>query len=81
MVMGEVARWMQRLKAGEAVVLTIEELTDSAKYFLESGFDYVRKEDIKEVENQINSKEYPNFSITNRLDGKWTLNKYTSTYT
>ncbi len=81
MVMGEVARWMQRLKAGEAVVLTIEELTDSAKYFLESGFDCVRKEDIKEVENQINSKEYPNFSITNRLDGKWTLNKYTSTYT
>jgi len=77
MVIGKVAEWMHKLDKGKAVVLTSEDIADSAKVYMDSGFDYVRPEYIKAVVNEVNSDEYPNFILWERPDGRWTLeNKY-----
>ena len=64
MVVGKVMFYMNRLIEGQAINLDQDVLVDSAKHFLDSGFDVVREEDIQEVMDQINSDEYPEFTIS-----------------
>jgi len=63
MVFGGLAVWMQRLRVGDAVVLDQEVVNNSASFLTESAFDYIRPEYVKAVIDEINSKEYPQFSI------------------
>lgn len=63
MVLGGLAVWMRRLRVGDAVVLDQEVVNNSASFLTESAFDYIRPEYIKAVIDEINSKEYPQFSI------------------
>ena len=75
MVVGKVGRWIANLPKGKAVILTIDDLKDSAKAYLNSGFDCVRPEDIKMVVDEINSDQYPGYEIWERPDGRWTLER------
>ena len=75
MVVGTVGKWLARLPKGKAVVLDNDDLQDSAKSYLDSGFDYVRREDILKVVDEVNSQEYPGFEIWERPDGRWTLER------
>jgi len=63
MVFGGLVVWMQRLRVGDAVVLDQEVVNNSASFLTESAFDYIRPEYVKAVIDEINSKEYPQFSI------------------
>ena len=75
MVVGEIGEWLARLPKGTSVVLPFSDLQDSAKAYMESGFDCVRKEYVCAVVNEVNSEEYPGFSLHERVDGKWILSR------
>ena len=75
MVIGKVAEWMNKLGKGQAVVIGFEDLADSAKSYLDSGFDHVDQGYIKNVAREVNSDEYPDFEIWERPDGRWTLQR------
>lgn len=75
MILGKVRYWLSTLKEGQAVVITLDDLYDSASYYLESGLDYARREDILVLAKEINSKEYPEFEIFEKMDGNWTLDR------
>ena len=79
MINGKVAYWMKVLKKGEAIDLSIDDLADSAKAYMDSGFDHVRQEYIEGVINEVNSKEYPDFRISKLIDtnGKYKLQRLT----
>ena len=77
MIIGKLATWMQILSKGQAVVVDYEVIKDSAKYYLESSFDIVRDSDIQTIVDEVNSREYPEYSITKRIeDGLWTLHRF-----
>ena len=75
MVMGEIAKWINTLKKGESVILTTDDVYDSARYNLDSGLDYPRREDALKVVAEVNSKEYPSYEMWERPDGRWTLDR------
>lgn len=75
MVIGKVGEWLTRLPKGKAVILDNDDLRDSAKAYLDSGFDSVRRSDILAVVAEINSDEYPGFEMWERPDGRWTLQR------
>lgn len=75
MVIGKVGEWIAKLPKGKAVILTAEDMHDSAKAYMDSGFDHVRPEYIKSVADEVNSDEYPGFSLWERPDGRWTLER------
>ena len=75
MVVGKVGEWLAILPKGEAVVLDNDELRDSAKALLDSGFGYVRRDDVLRVVAEVNSEEYPGFEMWERPDGRWTLER------
>lgn len=75
MVIGKVAEWMAKLGKGQAVILDIEDMADSAKSYMDSGFDHVRREYIEAVAAEVESDEYPEFSLWERPDGRWTLER------
>ena len=61
------------LNTGEAIVVRVEDVRDSATYYLDSGFDVVRRGDVLKIVNEVNSSEYPDFKMVDRNDGSWTL--------
>lgn len=73
MVTGIVGKWLAKLPKGKAVILSADDLRNSAKACLGSGFDCVRPEDIKKIIDEINSDEYPEFNIWECPDGRWVL--------
>ena len=75
MITGKVAEWINRLDDGEAVILTIDDLAESAKAYTDSGFDHVRSEYIQNIINEVNSSEYLEFTLWERMDGRWTLER------
>ena len=76
MVVGKVAEWISKLEKGNAVVLNIEDMHDSAKAYTTSGiFDHVRPEYVAKVADEVNSEEYPDFELWERPDGRWTLER------
>lgn len=75
MVVGKVGEWLAILPKGEAVVLDNDELRDSAKALLDSGFGSVRRDDVLRVVAEVNSEEYPGFEMWERPDGRWTLER------
>jgi len=76
MIIGEVAKWLDRLPPGKAVLLTREAMHDSAKAYVSYMlFDHVRPEDLQKVADEVNSEEYPGFSLWERPDGRWTLER------
>ena len=75
MIIGKVAQWMARLDKGQAVIISREDIIDSAGAYRDSGFDYVRTEYIKKVVDEVNGEEYPEFSLWERPDGRWTLER------
>ncbi len=76
MVIGKVAEWMSKLDKGNAVILTINDLHDSAEAYTTSEiFDHIRPEYINAVVNEVNSEEYPGFELWERPDRRWTLTK------
>lgn len=75
MVLGKVAEWMSRLDKGQSVVITYDDLYDSARYYMDSAFDHVRQEYIDQVVLQVESNEYPEFGLFERPDGRWTLER------
>lgn len=75
MVIGIVADWMKRLGKGKAVVLTLDDISDSARAYMDSGFDHVRQEYLERVVSEVNSDEYPGFRLWERPDGRWTLDR------
>ena len=75
MVLGKVAEWIARLNLGQAVILTTDDVRDSARYNLDSGLDVVRREDLLSIVAEVNSKEYPGFRMFERPDGNWTLDR------
>lgn len=77
MVVGKVQEWMMRLKVGQAVVITRGDMEDSAKSYLTSGlFDRMRDEYVQAVAAEVNSDEYPGFSLRELWDGRWTLERH-----
>jgi hypothetical protein len=70
-----VAEWMHRLDHGFAVILDFDDVADSAKAYKDSGYDHIRPEYIKAVVAEVNSDEYPDFTMWERLDNRWTLEK------
>jgi len=75
MVVGKVGEWLARLPKGKAVILDNDDIRDSAKAYLDSAFDAVRREDILKVVSEVNSDEYPGFEMWERPDGRWTLER------
>jgi|TARA_R110002020_G_scaffold471097_1_gene697537 hypothetical protein len=75
MIIGKVAQWMGRLDKGQAVVIEREDVLDSASAYRDGGFDYIRPEYIKNVVDEVNGDEYPEFSLWERPDGRWTLER------
>jgi hypothetical protein len=75
MVVGKVKEWMGKLDKGEAVILTRADLIDSARHYMESAYDSVRTKYILNVIDEVNSDEYPDFDIRERLDGRFTLER------
>mgnify|MGYP000055763040 CR=1 FL=1 len=75
MIIGNVAKLMNRLAKGQAIVIEIEDVRDSARAYMDSGFDYVRKDYIDNVIREVNSDEYPEFSLRERPDGRFTLDR------
>lgn len=75
MVIGKVGEWLGKLPKGKAVVLTVDDLHDSASAYMDSGFDHVRPEYVKRVVDEVNSDEYPGFELWERPDGRWTLDR------
>ena len=75
MVIGKVGEWLDKLPKGKAVIITTNDVRDSAKAYCDSGFDHVRPEYIKCVIDEVNSDEYPDFEIWERPDGRWTLER------
>lgn len=75
MVLGIVGEWIAKLPVGRVVTLSTNDLKDSAKYLLDSGFDSVRREDILKVVAEVNSDEYPEFLLWERFDGRWVLER------
>ena len=75
MILGKVAEWITKLKMGEAVILTIDDLTNPAQYNLESALDMVRDSDRQVIVDEVNSEEYPNYGMWQRPDGRWTLDR------
>ena len=75
MVVGIVGEWLARLPKGKAVVLDNNDLRDSARAYLDSRFDSVRREDIMKIVSEVNSDKYPGFEIWERPDGRWTLER------
>ena len=60
---------MYRLKQGEAIVIHLDYLLDSARYYTDSAFNEPRMEDVKSIINEINSDEYPEYSISKIYGG------------
>jgi hypothetical protein len=77
MVVGKVGEWIAILPKGMAVILDNDDIRDSAKAYLDSSFDSVRREDILKVVTEVNSNEYPGFEMWERPDGRWTLERCT----
>ena len=78
MLLGSVEKRMRSLQEGQSVVIDYDAMVDTAKYYLESAFDTVRKEDIQVIVDEVNSKEYPNFSLIPSLENHtWVLNRLT----
>lgn len=75
MVVGKVGGWLARLPKGKTVVLDNDDVADSAKALLDSGFDHVRRDDILKIVAEVNSEEYPGFEMWERPDGRWTLER------
>jgi hypothetical protein len=75
MILGKVAEWVDKLEMGEAVILTTDDIYDSARYNLDSELDWPRREDALKVVAEINSDEYPNYKMLERPDGRWTLDR------
>ena len=75
MIIGKVADWMRRLDKGQAIILSLDDMADSAKAYRSTGFDYVRREHIEAVAAEVESEEYPEFSLWERPDGRWTLER------
>jgi len=75
MVVGKVGKWLSMLPKGKAVILDADDLSDSAKALLDSGFDSVRRDDILRIVSKVNSDEYPGFEMWERPDGRWTLER------
>lgn len=76
MIVGRVGEWISILKPGEAVIIEMADMRHSAQSRLDSAFDYVRPEDVDAVVAEINSEEYPEHSITERMDGTWNLRRH-----
>ena len=53
MIVGKVAYWMSALGKGQCVNVNIDDMTNSAKSYLLSGFDTVRQDDIDLVVSEI----------------------------
>ena len=68
MVVGTVGEWLAKLPKGKAVILDNDDLQNSARSYLDSGFDSVRREDILKVVAEVNSEEYPGFKMWERPD-------------
>ena len=75
MVVGAVGEWLAKLSKGKAVILDNDDLQNSARSYLDSGFDSVRREDVLKVVAEVNSEEYPGFEMWDRPDGRWTLER------
>lgn len=75
MILGKVARWINKLEIGKAVILTDDDIYDSARYNLESGLDMVRRDDLLKIVAEVNSEEYPGYEMFQRPDGRWTLDR------
>ncbi len=76
MILGKVLERMCGLRKGQAIVVTVEDVRDSASYNLDSGFDIVRKEDMSHIVDEVNGKQYPNYTMSEQpLDGTWILHK------
>lgn len=77
MVTGKVRKYMSMLGRGQNVVIRYQDMCDSAQAYLESRlFDHVRDEYIDDICDQINSDQYPEFSIyKNTISGHWVLRR------
>ena len=75
MILGKVGWWINTLEMGKAVILTLDDIYDSARYNLDSGLDYPRREDALKVVAEVNSEEYPSYEMFERPDGRWTLDR------
>jgi hypothetical protein len=75
MIIGKVAQWMAELDKGQAVIISRDDIIDSAEAYRDSGFDHVRPEYIKNVVDEVNSEECQGFSLWERPDGRWTLER------
>lgn len=75
MITGKVHEYMSMLDQG--VVLTYQDMCDSAQAYLESNlFDHIRDEYIDDICNQINSDQYPEFTISkNYVQSYWVLRR------
>ena len=75
MVIGKVGEWLAKLPKGKAVIISVSDMQDSAKAYMDSGFDHVRPEYVRGVVEEVNSEEYPGFNLWERPDGRWTLER------
>lgn len=76
MIIGTLAKWIECLDSGKAVVLSRDVLVEAAGVYRDSGLDHVRPEYIQNIVDEVNSEEYEGFSLWERPDGRWTLEKY-----
>lgn len=76
MIVGKVSEYIALLNKGQAIVIPPSDIQDSARCYLDSGFDHVRPEYIRAVLAEINSEEYSEFTIAERPDGNYVLRRY-----
>ena len=75
MIIGKVAQWMGGLHKGQAVIISRDDVLDSAGAYRDSGFDHIRPEYIQNVVDEVNGDQYPDVALWERPDGRLTLER------
>ena len=77
MIFGKIALKIRMLEHGQETVITHDDFCDSVIFYTKSTFrDVINKKAIAIIVNEINSDEFPSYTLIARCDrGDWVLSR------